>query len=488
MTPPDAPTPGAPTPGAPTPAADAEVPVARIEDGPRWSWVWILPLLAAVLAAVLAWQAFGARGSAITIHLDEGHGLKPGAALRYRGIQVGEVSDVALFGETDGILVTVTLHDDGEDLARVGSRFWVVRPQVGWEGIGGLETLIGARYLAVLPGRGAPRGSFVGLEAPPLADALEPGLDLTLMAQRRSGLSPGSAVTFRQLRVGTVLSVGLASDGSGVLVGLRIRPEYAPLIREKTRFWSTSGLSLDVGITGLQLHLDTLSSLLSGGVALAVPPDAGEVARTGKRFTLLDAPEDDWLEWEPTVAVGHSLLPPGVVPPTPLRATLRWSESRLFTSFWTADEQRDGWVLLLADGLLGPTDLLTVPEDAHEGTAELQVAGDVLLLDPPAEPVVGGLSRLHRRPASTGFAVASTRSPDGPEDCLLVADPATEPLSLARSRFEVGEGGWQVDASQPLGTAWHGAAVVARADGALIGVLVVDDDDEAHVIPLPSHL
>lgn len=456
------------------------LPRAVVEEAPRWSWVWILPMLAVALSAGLAWQAWGARGAMVTIQLDEGHGLKQGDALRYRGIRAGTVERVELLGSLGGLIASVRLEPQAADIARVGSRFWVVRPRFGWEGIGGLDTLIGARYLAVLPGRGAPQRHFIGLAEPPLSDALEPGLDVTLLVPRRAGLLAGSPVTFRQMRVGTVLSTGLASDGSSVVAQARVRQPYVPLVRERTRWWTTGGLDVEIGLTGLHLHLESLDSLVMGGVALAVPPDAGEVVNTGHAFDVASSPEDSWLEWRPAVSVGHSLLPPGVATPAPIRATLSWEEGRIFTG----EEERSGWVLPVPGGLIGPAELLTIPEDAHDGTTRLHVAGESLGLDGERSDVGAGLVQLSVPLPSLPWLMDESRAAPAPEDCVIFTGPGTEPLSLAPGRLtEEDDGTWLVDPALSLGQDWHGAVVVGRSDGSVIGAVLIDDD-EVRIAPL----
>ena len=113
------------------------------------SWAWLLPIAMLILAGWLGGRAWAQRGTVITVLLDEGHGLKVGDEMRYRGIVVGEVSSIALDEVTGGIRVNAKLRSESDRIARSGSRFWVVRPQFGLSRIAGLETLVGPRYLAV---------------------------------------------------------------------------------------------------------------------------------------------------------------------------------------------------------------------------------------------------------------------------------------------------------------------------------------------------
>lgn len=461
----------------------SEHPTAQVDTSPRFSPIWIVPVLAATLAAVLSWQAWGESGLPVTILFEQGHGLRPGDTVRHLGIVVGKVDTVKLAPGRDGVEVRAVLEPGAEQLAIVGSRFWIVRPEFGVGTIAGLDTLIGNRYIAVLTGNGASQSSFIGLPRAPIGDALQAGLDITLEGPTRGSLVAGSPLTYRRIQVGAVLSVGLASDGRTVEVQARVRQDFASLIRPDTRFWDAGGVTLDVGLSGVRIHLDTLETLIRGGVSLAVPEGAADPVTSGHRFKLHRKPESDWLGWQPTVAVGQTALPPGSPLPRPARATLTWTEGR----FWSTSRSREGWVIGLQGGLLGPADLFDPGEDADEGTAVLQVAGVAHPVDGPTDSPAPGLGVLAVE-VTTGLPAwprERQRRPEAPEDCLALADPGSPPLSLSAGRFIAKPGHWLIDKEVPLGRRWHGAAILARSDGRLIGLLLIDDDDDAHVVPLP---
>ena len=336
--------------------------------------------------------------------------------------------------------------------------------------------IIGARYLAVHPGGGSLQRRFTALADPPVVAQVDPGdLQVFIRADARSGLRRGATVTYREIPVGAVLSVGLTSDAGAVEARVLIFKQYAQLIRPETQFWPTSDISVDAGITGVSLTLHSLESLLTGGVALATPPDAGEVVVTGHRFELAAKPEDDWLEWQPQVGIGSHLLPVGATIPTPQAARLMWRQGRLLRS----DKARTGWLLPTEFGVIAPADLLTPPDDAHGDTVELHVAGREFLM--PSEPELSEAYLARSEIILTGHIWPTNRMrvAGEPEDCVVVGDAGEPPLPLAASRFAVnGDASWVVDTSLALDRSWHGAAVVARDDGRIIGLLIVDDDDD----------
>jgi hypothetical protein len=464
-------------------ASPAPLPAARVRAERRFSAAWIIPLLALVLAAWIGHRAWRARGEVVTVSLDDGYGIALGGAVRHRGITVGEVVDLDL--ARDGtVRLTLRLDRDAEMLARAGTRFWIVRPQIGLGGLEGVETLIGARYVAAVPSAdaGAPRQrEFVGLAAPPAVESIAAGdLEVIVAAARRGALRPGTPVTYRQVRVGTVLSVGLASDGSAVEARLHVEKAYRALVRQRTRFWSTGGASATVGLRGLTIEMESLEQLLAGGVALATPAleDAGDPVHTGHRFRLEDAPEDDWLAWRPAIAIGSALLPAGASLPRPLWATTAWRQGLLLKG----TRSRHGWVLPTEEGLVGPADLLApdLSSLADEETLSLEVAGQLVALGTPVWSE-RGLACVDARISAAPWTSAQRRTGGAPEDCIVVGDASAAPFPLAAARLTAADGAWDVDDAIALDGTWHGACVLAREDGLLLGILLVDDDGGARV-------
>ncbi len=352
------------------------LPFATLRPERRWTWTWFLPIAALLLVGYLGYQAYIDRGLPIEISFANGFGLKQGDEVRYRGIVVGQVGGVALGERGEGVAVEVALERNAAWLARAGTRFWIVRPRVGLQAIEGLDTVLGGRYIAVEPGESSQREQrqFQGLsEAPLLQDADAADLEIVLLAPTRGSVSPGAPVLYRDLPVGIVLSVGLTSDGTGVESRLHIEGEYRQLIREATRFWDSGGFDARIGLQGVTLQARSLESVLFGSVTLATPTleGAGEVVHTGHRFALAAEPKEEWLQWQPVIAVGSSLLPRGATLPTPLRATLGWEQGWLIDT----ERSRQGWVLPTDRGLLGLSQLLVVGEKEREGQAELEVGG-----------------------------------------------------------------------------------------------------------------
>ncbi len=458
-----------------------QLPRAMLVPRRRISAAWIVPVIAAVCAAGLGYRAYSMRGVVITVQLDRGHGLVPGDDLRYRGISVGKVLDIELTDDAEGVVVKASLTAQSDRLARSGAKFWVVRPKLGLTGVGGLDTLVGPRYLAMLPGKGRPQRHFVGLPEAPTVDSIEPGdLEITLQAAQRGGVRAGAPVLYRQVPIGTIVSVGLASDGGAVEARLHIRKAYIELIRTRTRFWRAGGIDARLGIGGMSIHFDSLETLVAGGVALGTPPDGGDVVHTGHRFRLADKPAPEWLKWEPLVVIGSSYLPPGAPMPVPLRAVMGWEKGRWLKS----DEVRRGWVLQTRQGLIGPRDLLTVADEANLDTVVLEVAGGAIPLSGDALWQNEYLALLDAQAVETFWPIARCAELAEPEDCLAVADATATPLPLSAARLTRDDSVWLIDPALAIDEFWHGACVLSRRDGRVVGIIHVFEGD-ARVVALP---
>lgn len=270
----------------------------------RSTWqLWILPVLTAALTAGLVVAYFQERGHAIAIRFQDGYGLKAGDYVKYRGITVGVVDDLELASTLDHVDVHVRLRPDAKTIAVDGSRFWIVRPQVSLSGPTGLETVLGAKYISVIPGGGSSQSRFVGLEAAPLLDLNEPGgVNVILTASSAGSLVPGAFVSYRQVAIGVILGVGHAPDFTGVEITAYIHPRFRHLARENARFWRSGGARVKAGLfSGIQFDVDSVHSLVLGGVSMAAAPGGNELAEDGARFVLHDEPDKDWLEWAPAL-------------------------------------------------------------------------------------------------------------------------------------------------------------------------------------------
>lgn len=277
--------------------------------------VWIVPLLALAIGGYLVQREFATRGPRITIQFADGEGVVPDQThLIYKGLPMGVVTDVVLLPDFSGIELVVELSRSAAPLAREGSRFWIVRPEITAAGVKGLDTLLSGPTLAVIPGTGAEATTFTGLESEP-ADNSAPGTEFTLQASRRGSLQRGQVILYREVAVGRILDVFLAPDSTHVVVQARIDAPYDRLVRATSVFWNASGVDVDISLfRGARMRTNSLAALLSGGIAFATPEDTAPPAAAGTVFTLNDRAEDRWFKWTPAIPLDAGPRPHDLKP------------------------------------------------------------------------------------------------------------------------------------------------------------------------------
>jgi len=249
------------------------------------------------------------RGTSIEIRLNRGDGLVAGTPIRYKGLEVGEVDSVTLSDDLGHVVLRARITAAESRIARAGTQFWVVRPELGLMRTANLDTLVSGPYLEVAPGKpgAAAQAHFVGQEREP--QKAGEGFALVLSAARLGSIKPGNAVTYREVKVGEVTGYELGQTADRVLIRVLIEPRYAALVHTGSRFWETSGFGVDFSLfKGASVRTDSLESLIEGGVAFATPDgeQMGRRALPGQTFALFKEPQEEWFGWAPKIELGRA--------------------------------------------------------------------------------------------------------------------------------------------------------------------------------------
>jgi paraquat-inducible protein B len=283
--------------------------------------VWILPLVSLCVAGYLVHRELKERGPRITVHFSDGTGLVAGQTkLIYKGLPMGMVREIELLPDQSGVALKINLHRSAASVAREGSRFWIVRPEISLSGLRAAETLFTGPVITVAPGEGKARRAFVGLDAAPPEFEASQIVSYTLRALRRGSLDAGRPITFRDLQVGEVIGVELAPDASGVLIRIAIERAYAHLVRPASRFWVASGLDMSFSLfRGATIRTGSMNEMLGGGIAFATPDATEPSPPAGHEFLLHDSAQDEWLGWAAALPVDGSVtaLPSPSATPAP---------------------------------------------------------------------------------------------------------------------------------------------------------------------------
>ncbi len=243
----------------------------------RISAIWIIPLAAVLVGGWLVWHTLSKQGPTITISFASAEGLQAGQSqLRYKDIVFGTVQGLTLTPDHARVLVTVATTREAEPLLTDQTVFWVVKPRLFAGSVSGLETLLSGSYIGMRPPQaedGKAQREFVGQEDPPVLEADVPGRTFQLKAKRLGSISLGSPVFFRDLDVGEVLGWDIAEMAESATIRVFVRAPFDSYVRDETRFWNASGVSLKLGGAGVDLQLESLRALLLGGIAFDTPDE-----------------------------------------------------------------------------------------------------------------------------------------------------------------------------------------------------------------------
>jgi len=257
--------------------SDAQPP--NLEDLPaavpaRTLWgrlplVWILPAVVVLAGAFVVIHEKIAQGTAIEISFLNADGLEANKTkVRYKEVEIGEVSDIRVSDDRKEVIVTANIHRNAKGYLIADTRFWVVRPRISGAGISGLGTLLSGAYISVEVGTSEiKRDHFAGLEVPPIVTSDLPGREFILHAEDLGSLDIGSSVFYRHINAGQVVGYTLDPGGAGVTIKIFINAPFDTYVTAATRFWQASGVDMSVSSDGVKLRTESLTAILEGGVA-----------------------------------------------------------------------------------------------------------------------------------------------------------------------------------------------------------------------------
>ena len=280
------------------------LPKAKVEKSYLTRLIWLVPIAAGCVCAYFLLHDYVFSGPTITVYFTSADGLQEkNTMLKYLGIKVGEVGALSVAKDGHHVKVEVALDASARSLARQGSKFWIVRPELKLGSISGLGTIISGDYMTVAPGDGPPTNVFLGLEQAPIEPI--PSMDIVLLTHDLDSLQEQSQIFYHGVQVGEVTGYRFDNDASWIEVHARIRQDYAPLVRVDSKFWNAGGINVHAGLfSGLQVSAQSAQTVVAGGIAFATPPVYGPPATNGQVFLLAPNEDNDWKDWNPGIPLG----------------------------------------------------------------------------------------------------------------------------------------------------------------------------------------
>ncbi|MDU5695859.1 MAG: MlaD family protein, partial [Haemophilus parainfluenzae] len=227
-------------------------------------------------------------GQVITLITDDATALSKGMSLRYLGMNVGEVEQIALDQKTNRITAKALINPSYMGMiAKEGTVFKVISPQISAGGIENLDSLL-QPYIDIELGKGQPKTQFNLAQTSQPRNKYSNGVPFILETSDAMNLTEGSPVLYRGVEVGTIRKFELNSLGDRVLVHIAITPKYQHLVRKNSEFWVSSGYDFNLGWKGAEFNTGSVQQLLKGGISFSTP--SGTIvqpqATANQRFML----------------------------------------------------------------------------------------------------------------------------------------------------------------------------------------------------------
>ncbi|HAT2610401.1 TPA: intermembrane transport protein PqiB [Kluyvera intermedia] len=265
---------------------------AKVQKVKNWSPVWIFPIVTALIGAWILFYHYSHQGPEVTLITTNAEGIIGGkTTIKSRSVDVGVVESTTLTDDLTHVEIKARLNTGMEKLLYNDSVFWVVKPQVGREGISGLGTLLSGAYIELQPGKkGSQPDRYNLLDSPPLAPPDAKGIRIILDSKKAGQLSPGDPVLFRGYRVGSVETSTFDTQKRTITYQLFINAPNDRLVTSNVRFWKDSGIAVDLTSAGMRVEMGSLSTLFGGGVSFDVPEgnELGEPVAEKTAFMLYD--------------------------------------------------------------------------------------------------------------------------------------------------------------------------------------------------------
>jgi paraquat-inducible protein B len=192
--------------------------VAAAVEHTGWpGWIWAVPIAALGIVAWLGIRAWVQRGYDITVRFDDAGGMKAGdTSVRYRGIEVGKVTQLVLSQDGRYVDARLKMHDEVKKFLRTGTQFWLEGATPSLNDLSSLKAVVAGPTIIMEPGGGPLSRHYTGLMHRTVISGTPAELVGYVMsfAGDVGKLKVDSPVTLRGFTVGQVKQIGLYYDAA----------------------------------------------------------------------------------------------------------------------------------------------------------------------------------------------------------------------------------------------------------------------------------
>ena len=120
----------------------------------RFSFVWLIPLLAAAIAIYLGYRTYLEQGPLLTLTFNSADGLTAGQTqVKYKAVALGTVESIDLSKDNSHVIIGVRMNNVGRRFMTSNARFWVEGSHFSLTDPSSLGSFVTGAYIAVDPGQ-----------------------------------------------------------------------------------------------------------------------------------------------------------------------------------------------------------------------------------------------------------------------------------------------------------------------------------------------
>jgi len=269
--------------------------IPEVEESTKFNFItsiWIVPIIALIIAGWLGYQHFAERGPEIKIIFPQNESLVAGQSMvKFRNVPAGKVTDIYPDPKTDAVIVVVRMNNKKAiPYLTEHAKFWIVKPEVGLSGISGLDTLLSGTYINIYSKIGGKqfKEKYIGLTQP-YRDTME-GEYFHLVSANGDNTSVGTPIYYKNIKVGQVEYLYLGLDNKSIHAIVFIDRQYAAYVHDDSKFWTKSTMNVNFAKGNLDIHIAPVNHLLQGGIVFSSPGyDKNTSVAHGRIFPLYES-------------------------------------------------------------------------------------------------------------------------------------------------------------------------------------------------------
>ena len=259
------------------------------------SAIWIIPIVTAIVGLWIIYSHFADRGTSFTLLAKDASGIVAGkTVIKNRSVDIGIVDEVTLSKDFEKVVIKGRIYNDMEPLLKNDSIFWVVKPEIGRDGVTGLGTILSGVYIELASGNDThsfKNNPFILSDNPPLSDPSIKGIRVNLESDQNGVIPRGASVMFHGYRVGNVETSEFDIDSRKMKYQVFITKPYDALVTQNVRFWKEGGIDLAFSSAGASLNVPSLDILMSGGISFDLP-DGSKLGAPAEQHAVYKLYED----------------------------------------------------------------------------------------------------------------------------------------------------------------------------------------------------